>query len=650
MINKVLFLLSFFVACAVSGFAQEEIISLNFKDTDIHIVLQALAEKSGVNIVSTPEVQGTVSIQLKDVPWATALDVLLKTYGFGYEWIGEKIVMVDTMESLSVKREAELAAKAQEPLDTVTYRLKYLNAADVRKVVEPQLTPRGRISVLEVEYQKGWRSRGGMSDAVDSGFERAERMEEDAKPKSKTLVITDTQSNVRSVVRAIDAIDVMPRQILIEARIMEVNRDKLEDFGIDWGTGGDVDGGTLTPVAGSQRGTNTIDQFGVLSSTGQNSPAPFGPRSMLSGTVSASANAFDSGLSLLYQKLTGTQFQILVHALEEEVDANTLSAPRVLTLDGQEAYIMVGLRQPIITSQLTPPSQDSAAVITKDLERYQSLGIELNVLPQICGDGLINMVIYPSVTSSPGNVDAVSIVGSGATAITSTDSYPIILVRETQTQVLVKDGETIVIGGLLKDVTSKGLFKVPLLGDLPVLGKMFRRETEDVEKIDLVIFITARILDPAKQGAMNFPADLGSAFDSYPIQQPLPQNPVQAVEEILAVEVVEEIAVTEDAVETSPVAEEAVDAVDAETAEEEAVVEVDRMSAIPEEATQPLEDDEELVSVPVQIVPAGDAVAGTPETVEEKTASVETADYELYQENKAVLEAADVAIGRADRL
>jgi len=470
--NRILFLLFVFLSSSAIIFAENSKINLNFKDADIRVVLESLAEKSGVNIVAAPEVTGLVSVKLSDVDWETALDVITQTYGYGYEWINKEIVMVTTLENLAEKRKKEAEVSQQEALEIATYNLKYLDANDVKKAVEKQLTERGRITVLGIAPQKGWKSRGGMS----GDFTKAER-QAGARTRSKVLIITDTKSNVRDILAAIKAIDVQPKQVLIEARLMEVNEDTLKDLGVDWGTGNTVGKGPM----GYKTGTK--NKFGILGSTSRNSPSVFGAKAGLSGTW-----PFDSGLSLLYEKLTGTQFQILLHALEEDVNTNTLSAPRILTLDGQEAYIMVGERRPIIKSSID--SSQTSVGISKELDYYQNLGIELNVVPQVCNNESINLTIYPSVTSSSSNVTATSQIGS----TTSSDTYPIIDVRETQTQVLMKDGETIVLGGLLKNVKSEGVYKTPILGDIPLLGLLFQRKTHDIQKIDLIIFITAHIV------------------------------------------------------------------------------------------------------------------------------------------------------------
>ena len=154
--------------------------------------------------------------------------------------------------------------------------------------------------------------------------------------------------------------------------------------------------------------------------------------------------------------------------------------------------MLVGYHTPILASTITAGTTGTNSTITQTLDYYQEIGIRLNVVPQISEEGYINMIIHPSITSSNSNVTATSTAGSSTDATTTL--YPIIDVREVQTQVLLKDKETIVIGGLLKDVKGIEVIGIPFLKDIPWLGKLFGRETNTVTKIDLLIFITARIV------------------------------------------------------------------------------------------------------------------------------------------------------------
>ena len=154
---------------------------------------------------------------------------------------------------------------------------------------------------------------------------------------------------------------------------------------------------------------------------------------------------------------------------------------------------MVGYHTPILKAEISTDQATGGSKIIQTLDYYQEIGIRLNVVPQINDEGYINMIIHPSITSSTSSVAASSFVGNATNVIT----YPVIDVRETQTQVLIRDGETIVIGGLLKDIKSKETIGVPFFSKIPLLGGLFRRDTYDTQKIDLLMFITARVIKEA---------------------------------------------------------------------------------------------------------------------------------------------------------
>jgi len=165
-----------------------------------------------------------------------------------------------------------------------------------------------------------------------------------------------------------------------------------------------------------------------------------------------------------------------------------------MTLDNQEANIMVGTLEPILA--VTATASTTSVATTQTLDYYENIGIQLSVVPQISADKYINMIIHPVVTSYTNTKTATSTaVAASGTAETSTE-YPYIEVRETETQVIIRDRETVVIGGLLKDVKSENILSVPILGDIPIIGELFKRKTKDSAKIDLLIFITATIVSP----------------------------------------------------------------------------------------------------------------------------------------------------------
>lgn len=452
---------------AASANAQEEeakqktqTITLDFKEADIRDVLKIISYKSGVNIVSSPEVTGTVNVRISDVPWETALDVILKTYGYAYDRQKE-IIMVAPLEKLTAQRRMEQDLAQVQPTVTEVMELHYIDAIDAQKAIEPQLSPRGRVTVLEITGQAGWGFGGSFREKRSRGSQHTSR--------TKTLIVSDIPPVLSKIKEVIESIDIKPRQILIETRIIEVDRDKLKDIGFDYATGG----------AGSAS-SSTIDTETITKdlSVGGHSlgnlvtPASFGSKA--SGITSA-----NTGLELIFQKLGGTKFEVLIHALEENVITNTLSAPSILTLDNQEATILVGEQFPIVN---TTQSSDTATTVGISLEEYKDIGIQLNVVPQVAGSGrdYINMIIHPAVTTVESLIE---------------NKYPRISTRETQTQVLIKSGETVMIGGLIKDVKSESVQGVPFLRKIPYLGKLFERTTQDTQKIELIIFITAHIID-----------------------------------------------------------------------------------------------------------------------------------------------------------
>jgi type IV pilus assembly protein PilQ len=488
--------------------AAAENVTLDFKDAEIHNVLKILSQKSGINIVATPDVMGTITIKLVDVPWDRALDVILKSNGFGYQKQGN-VILVTKIENMS-------KIQADEPLRTEIINLKFLDSQDAMRILIPMLSPRGKVAILYNKGQKGWKfgsfkigketveagalqreAIGGVQTEIVSfdknagGGVSATKVETEPSIKSKTIIITDTDGVLDRIKNVIlPQVDRKPRQVLVEARIMEVNKDKLKDIGFDYGTGtAGAEGGTIALQALTTKTDGTdLTQIGGRALSSEVTPATFGPKV---GATLLGTEPYNAGLELMLKKVTGREFEVILHALEEDVHANTLSAPRIMTLDNQEASILVGYHTPILLSQVTGGTSTEPAKITQTLDYYQEIGIRLNVVPQISEEGYINMIIHPSITSSTTSVDAASISGNQTL---STTKYPIIDVRECQTQVLMKDGETIVIGGLLKDVKSKSIIGVPFLSKIPILGAFFRRETIDTAKVDLLIFITARIM------------------------------------------------------------------------------------------------------------------------------------------------------------
>ena len=471
-------------------------VTIDVKDTEIGRVLEAFSQQTGLSVVIGKEVSGAITVRLFNVAWDQALDAMLKPYGFGYERTGDVVVV------LPLAKLQELSATS--PLSSRVFKLRYVDAGDVKPVIEAQLSVRGKVQVMEETGQKGWDfgafgASGSGSQAARSAVggtaspQRTYRGTTERRSKTKTLVVTDVPAVLDRVANVIAELDVLPQQVVIEARFMEVNRDLLKDVGVDYGTG--ASGASTAAVETTpmnKRNGNTVSAVGgqVLGSLA--TPSAFGAKS---STISTT-NPFNTGLSLAFSKLSGTDFQVLLHALEEDVHTNTLSSPSIMTLDNQEANILVGTQFPILTTSV---AGTTSTTTVSSLDYYQDIGVQLRVVPQIAGDDHINMIVHPAVSSISERITA-----EGAGGVTAA-VYPVLATREAETQILVKNGETIMIGGMLQDIKTKGFHKVPILGDIPLLGYAFRRETVDTGKIDLVIFITTRIANE-QQVATQTPA------------------------------------------------------------------------------------------------------------------------------------------------
>jgi len=449
-------------------------VTLDFNDADIRNVLKIISYKSGVNIVTTAEVIGNVTIRLVDVPWEKALEVILSNYGFGFERRGN-IIMVAPIDKLTSQKKQEVELAQVQPTQTEVFNLLYIDARDAKKALEPLLSPRGKITMLEMTGQSGWEFGKVAAGSTSDESSALKRIEKESIGRSKIIIVNDIPPVMDKIREVINQIDIVPQQVVIEARIMEVSRDKLRDIGLDWGTSSSgATTSTITAEPIRYNASRVVDKLGGNLLGSQVKPSVFNPKT----TTITGKYPFNAGLNLLFQKLNGFQYEIVLHALEEDVHTNTLSAPRIMVLNNQEATMLIGTKYPILEQSIT--GVGTSAVTTVTLQNYQDIGIQLKVVPQIGINNAINMVVHPVVSSYSDTL--------------GDNAYPIIQIREAETRILLKDGETVAMGGLLKDVRSKSDQGIPFLKDVPFLGVFFRRETTDTEKIDLLIFISARIV------------------------------------------------------------------------------------------------------------------------------------------------------------
>ena len=474
-------------------------VTVDFKAADIQTVLRVLSLKSGVNIVAAENVRGTITIRLVDVPWDVALETILTTYGYAFERVGN-VISVSSVKAMTEQKEELKKLFETQPVVAEVFTLKYLNAADVANTLRPLLSKRGSVAVLYRRGLSGWafstgvtRSAGSSTASQTSGTSMTPYQpptpgaEGNVEGMSKTLVVIEIPPYLEKIRKILETMDSMPKQVFIETRIVEVRRQKLKDLGFDFSTGS-VGDFQLNPYKHGH-------EVGAASYGNNNVPAPFSPVSDgIKGSADATTKLFNTGLNLVFKKLNGFQFEVIMHALEEDVNTNVLSAPKIRTLDNQQAGILIGQQYPILTSS-SSSGGGTTATATASLDYYQPIGIQLNVLPQVSSDGYINMIVHPTVSTITGYVNAgiisTPVIGGTPVAI----QYPILQTREAETQIILKSGDTIVMGGLLEDVNSKGREGIPFLKDIPLFGNAFSRDTNNKQKVDLLIFITAYVLD-----------------------------------------------------------------------------------------------------------------------------------------------------------
>lgn len=417
-----------------------EKLSLNFQNIEVRSVLQLIADFTDLNLVASDSVAGSITLRLRNVPWDQALELVLKTKGLAKRKVGN-VLLVAPAEEIAEQEKLELEANKQvaelAPLQTEFVQVRYAKAADLATLIGAD---------------QGLLSERG-SAVVDA--------------RTNTILIQDTGLNLQKVRDAVGVLDVPVRQVLIEARIVIARTTVGEDLGVRWGGKGFKNssgnaltaGGSLNSVnegrtiisndlAGTARSainTNSSDMFVDLAVTDAGT-----------SSFAVGVQAFDYLLDLE------------LSALETSGNAEIVSQPRVITADGQTAKILSGVEIPYEEA-----SSSGATSIS-----FKEAVLKLEVTPQITPDDRIIM----DLSINQDSIGEQTLAG------------PAIDTNEIETQVLVSNGETIVLGGIFKTEEITAVTKTPFLGDLPLIGALFRRTHYEELKSELLIFITPRLV------------------------------------------------------------------------------------------------------------------------------------------------------------
>jgi len=427
-----------------------ERLTLNFQDIETRAVLQLLAETSGQNIVVSDSVQGNVTLRLQNVPWDQALDIVLRTKGLDKRQDGNVIYVAPTEELQARERqqlESQKAIVELSPLRTEYLQVNYAKASDLAALLKSQ----GKSSLLS--------DRGSVS--VDD--------------RTNTLLLVDTAERLADIRRLVATLDIAVKQVLIESRIVIVNDSFARELGVRFGS-------AFVNNVG-QDGTFWLGNNGLNSSTGDAGPTIGGGTSNGGGAVETGtapgryivnlpvANpAMTMAMTLLNSNYI---VDLEITAAQREGRGEVVSAPRVITANGQEAYIEQGREIPY------QESASSGATTTS----FKKAVLSLTVTPQITPDD--RLILDLKVTKD--SVGEYVPSGNGGLV-------PSIDTRQITTQVLVNDGQTVVLGGILETDSRDDVSKVPFLGDIPGLGFLFRKKATRDDKNELLIFVTPKIL------------------------------------------------------------------------------------------------------------------------------------------------------------
>ena len=436
-----------------------DLLSLNFQDIEVRAILQILADFTGLNIVVSDSVKGNLTLRLQNVPWDQALDIILRTKGLSMRQNGNVIFIAPT-EEVAAREKLDLESRkvVQElvPLRTEIIQVNYANAKNLADLLKRKSGEKGvEQSILS--------PRGDV--AVDE--------------RTNTLIVKDVPDKLGEIRDLVTKLDKPTKQVMIDSRIVIASDNFARDIGVRFGvTGVGANENTVGAASGKLGATNDIINSAAqnLINTGQPYPVAIPPLAQRLGVDLAAAGAPSIAFAIL-----GADYlvDLELSALQKEGNGEVLSNPRVVTADNQEATIKQGREIPY-----TVPAGDSPATT-----EFKEAVLELKVTPKITPDDRVGMKLAIKKDEVG---ELVPQAGGGF--------VPSIDKREATTNVLVGNGETIVLGGVFEQAKAKANSKVPLLGDIPFLGYLFQQNQTSTTKRELLIFITPQIL---KEGAAS---------------------------------------------------------------------------------------------------------------------------------------------------
>ncbi|HQU48329.1 MAG TPA: type IV pilus secretin PilQ [Casimicrobiaceae bacterium] len=459
-----------------------EKVSFNFQSIDVRSVLQVIADFTGLNIITSDTVQGSLTLRLKDIPWDQALDIILQTKGLDMRKNGN-VVLIAPREELALKEKQQFESQAQisdlEPLQVESFQLNYMKASDFANMLSTNRQQQFGLGAGQTPTTGG---QGSILSRRGVAF---------VDPRSNVLFVQDTPAKLEEVRKMIRQLDIAVRQVLIEARIVIASDKFSRQLGVRFGqqTGFTFNRGRYSvgstgslntqPVVRTEgdrivRDTRTPTPFEIASPT----VAPYGypgysdPQAL--NINLPVLNAAGSLAMTLINLGSGNLINLELSALEAENRGKVVSSPRVITADNQKARIEQGTEIPYVT----PGSANNPATV-----QFKKAVLLLDVTPQITPDNRIIMTVEVRKDSIGQFVQ----LGGGF-------QVPSIDTKNVVTQIAVNNGDTAVIGGIYEETIRNDVDKVPYLGDIPVFGYLFKQTGRSSDKTELLIFLTPRIV------------------------------------------------------------------------------------------------------------------------------------------------------------
>ncbi len=449
-----------------------EKLSLNFQNVEVRAVLQVIADFTGLNIITSDTVSGSLTLRLKDIPWDQALDIIMQTKGLDMRKNGT-VVLIAPREELALKEKQQLEAQQQigdlEPLLTESFQLNYAKSTDILNIIN---VGRG----------------GGAGAGGGGGTDRflSKRGTAFVDPRTNILFVTDVASKLEEVRRMIRQIDTAVRQVLIEARIVIADDKFSRQLGVRFGqqtgftigkrysagSGGSLNTQPVVRLEGDRliRETRTQTPYELASGIAN---AGYSDSPQLNVNLPVANPAGQLALTLINLG-SGNLINLELSALESDKRGKVVSSPRVVTTDNQKAHIEQGSEIPYVT----PGSANSPATVS-----FKKAVLRLDVTPQITPD---NRIILSVEVRKDSVGDNVQVQGGG--------TVPSIVTKNITTQIVVNNGDTAVIGGIYEEEIRNDVDKVPWLGDLPGIGYLFKTTGRSSNKTELLIFLTPRVI------------------------------------------------------------------------------------------------------------------------------------------------------------